>query len=308
MFLGRKQVRLPNFLIVGAAKAGTTAIASYLAQHPQVYMSPIKEPKFISSHFVKFPLRGPGDDFVEGFTVKRFGEYRGLFRRAYRERAVGEASVENLYFYRRAIPVIKRVLGDVKIIIVLRNPVERAFSAYKMMVRDGREALSFEEALREEPERMRSNWEYLWFYQDVGRYYHQVKAYLHAFSNVRVFLFEDFRRDAPVFMRSVYRFLGVDENFAPRIDLRFNSSGRFRNAFYRFLFRATAFKGMLYKFLSLNGVPDSVILGVIEGIRDGELEPIAAEPEAREMLRKAYRDDILKLQKLLGRDLSHWLE
>lgn len=301
-------MRLPNFLIVGAAKAGTTAIASYLAQHPQVYMSPIKEPKFISSHFVKFPLRGPGDDFVEGFTVKRFGEYRGLFRRAYRERAVGEASVENLYFYRRAIPVIKRVLGDVKIIIVLRNPVERAFSAYKMMVRDGREALSFEEALREEPERMRSNWEYLWFYQDVGRYYHQVKAYLHAFSNVRVFLFEDFRRDAPVFMRSVYRFLGVDENFAPRIDLRFNSSGRFRNAFYRFLFRATAFKGMLYKFLSLNGVPDSVILGVIEGIRDGELEPIAAEPEAREMLRKAYRDDILKLQKLLGRDLSHWLE
>jgi hypothetical protein len=75
--------KLPNFSIVGAAKCGTTAVAEYCEQHPQIFMSNIKEPKFISSHFLDFPLRGPGDDFVEAFTIKKYEEYAHLFRKAH---------------------------------------------------------------------------------------------------------------------------------------------------------------------------------------------------------------------------------
>ncbi len=300
--------RLPNFLIVGAAKAGTTSVAGYLDQHPQIYMSPIKEPKYISSHFLKFPLKGPGDDFVEAFTIKNHYDYLQLFRWARKNLAVGEASVENLYFYEQAIPVIKRTLGDVKIVVILRNPVDRAFSAYKMMLRDGREELDFEDALEEENERKKKNWEYLWYYQDVGFYHDQVQAYLDNFSQVKIALFDDLRSDGQAFMRDLYRFLGVNDHFRPKIDVKVNSSGFLKNSFYRFVFRATGFKGLLYKYLSLNGVPDNAILSVVEAIRDGELEPVHLKTETREKLQEVYRTDVGKLQTLIGRDLRAWLQ
>jgi hypothetical protein len=304
---GSRRFRLPNFLIVGAAKAGTTAIASFLEQHPDIYMSMIKEPKFISSHFLDFPLKGPGDDFVEAFTVKKLEEYHELFRNVHREKAVGEASVENLYYHKQSIPVIKRLLNDPKIIIILRDPVSRAFSAYKMMVRDGRETLTFEEALRQEQQRREENWEYLWFYTAVGRYYQQVNAYLEAFTHVKIMFFDDFKEDPLAFMKELYGFLEVNDSFKPHVELKINASGRLQNAFYRFLFRATGFKGMLYKFLSLNGVPESTMLGLVESIREGDLQPLHLNPHTKEALRNQFRPDILKLQELIGRDLSDWL-
>jgi hypothetical protein len=163
--------RLPNFLLVGA-----TAIAGYLSQHPDIYVSPIKEPKFFTSQFLRFPLQGPGDSFVENFTIKTFDAYKQLFRRVKDEKAIGDASVDNLYFHKEVIPLIKSCLGDVKIIIVLRNPVERAFSAYKNLLRDSRETLSFEEGLNRERDRRQRGYEYIWRYLDLGFYYRQVRC------------------------------------------------------------------------------------------------------------------------------------
>ncbi|MBD3343806.1 MAG: sulfotransferase [Chitinivibrionales bacterium] len=304
----KRRIRLPNFLVVGAAKAGSTAVATYLEEHPQIYMSPMKEPKFISSHFMKFPYNGPGDDFVENFTVRNLPTYKGLFKWVRRHRAIGEASVENLFYYEKAIPVIKKLFGDPKIIIILRNPVDRAFSAYKMMVRDGREELSFEEALEREQKRKEENWEFLWFYREVGLYYKQVKAYLESFSRVKVTLYDDFRMDTIGFMQNLYRFLRVRDNFKPEVALKFNVSGRFRNVFLQLLFRATGFKGMLYKFLSLNGISDAAILGTIDSVREGDLEPMHINPQTQSKLTGYFSNDIKKLQELIGRDLSGWME
>ncbi|MBD3346686.1 MAG: sulfotransferase [Chitinivibrionales bacterium] len=300
--------KLPNFLIAGAAKAGTTAIATYLEQHPQIYLSPMKEPKFFSSQFIKFPYRGPGDDFVENFTVKTMSSYQRLFRWVRREKAIGEASVENLYYYQSAIPLIKSYLGDPKIIIVLRNPVDRAFSAYKMMVRDGREVLSFEEALEAEADRMMKNWEYLWYYLQCGFYASQVQAYFQSFTNVKIVLFDDLRLNAVSCMQNIYSFLEVRESFYPKISLKVNASGRMRSALWRLIFRASGFKGMLYKFLSLSGISDSTILSVIESVREGDLEPMEMKEETRRMLQNYYREDIMKLSKIIGRDLKGWLD
>ncbi|MBD3320306.1 MAG: sulfotransferase [Chitinivibrionales bacterium] len=305
--LKTKKVCLPNFLLVGAAKAGSTAVATYLEQHPQIYMSPMKEPKFISSHFIKRPYNGPGDDFVENFTIRNLPTYQGLFRWVRRHLAIGEASVENLFYYQKAIPVIKKLLGNPKIIILLRNPVDRAFSAYKMMVRDYREKLSFEEALEREKERKEKNWEYLWFYREVGLYYEQVKAYCEAFTDVKIALYDDFHDDTIAFMQNLYRFLGVRDNFKPEVSLKFNASGRFRNIFLQLLYRASGFKGLLYKFLSLNGISDSTILSTIDSVREGDLEPIHLDPETKHKLTKYFSNDVKKLEKLIGRDLKEWL-
>ncbi len=182
-------IKLPNFLIVGAAKSGTTALYHYLSQHPEIYMSPLKEPKFITSNFLKFPFQGPGDNEVEKMIVKSFDRYCDLFKGVKNEKAIGEASADNLYYYEQAIFYIKKYIGNPKIIIILRNPIERAYSAYLHLVRDERETLSFKEALAEEEKRRKQNWEFIWFYKNVGFYFNQVKAYLENFTQVKVYFY-----------------------------------------------------------------------------------------------------------------------
>jgi len=116
---------LPNFLIVGAAKAGTTSLGNYLSAHPNVFLSTPSEPKFLTSGFLEFPHQGPGDAEIDEGVISDFDEYKRLFEGGKTAEARGEASADLLYYHERAIPVIREVLGDPKIIIILRDPVER---------------------------------------------------------------------------------------------------------------------------------------------------------------------------------------
>jgi hypothetical protein len=140
-----KIVRLPNFLIVGASRCGTTSLYHYLKEHPNIFMSSIKEPSFILSQFSKVPKNGIGDDRQD--YIDNFDDYCRLFERAGDRKAIGEASSHNLYHYEKAIPTIRKFLGDPKIIIAIRNPVEKAYSAYTFLVSENREYLTFEEGL-----------------------------------------------------------------------------------------------------------------------------------------------------------------
>lgn len=144
---------VPNFFIVGAAKSGTTSLYHYLKQHPEIYMSPVKEPKYFLASINKFPHNGPGDIEVDKKIIRTWDEYLKLFSNASVEKCIGEASCGYLYYCELVAPSIKRISPEAKIIIVLRNPVERAFSAYCYLFREGRETLSFEEALKIEEER-----------------------------------------------------------------------------------------------------------------------------------------------------------
>jgi len=301
-------VRLPNFLLVGAAKCGTTSIASALSKHPDVYMSPIKEPKFFTAQFLTFPLRGPGDPFVENFTIKSFDAYLQLFRRVKNERAIGDASADNLYFYKKVIPLIKRRLGDIKIIIVLRNPVERAFSAYKNLLRDSRETLSFEDALMREGERRRQGYEYLWRYLDVGFYYHQVKAYMEGFSAVKVLILEHFRNGSADIFSEIFAFLDVEPSFTPRRNNHLNLSGKPRFRWAQRPFNPTGFKGKAYKRLATNGFDLDKLMRWVEPIRSANIEPIKMNPRTRQRLYNAYEADMKKLANLLQTDLTDWFQ
>ncbi|MDR4506877.1 MAG: sulfotransferase domain-containing protein [Candidatus Brocadiaceae bacterium] len=301
-------IRLPNFLIVGAPKCGTTSIASCMNQHPDIYISPIKEPKFITAQFIRFPLKGPGDDFVENFTVKNFELYKKLFRKVKQEKAIGDASVDNLFFYKQAIPVIRNFLGDVKIIIVLRKPQDRAFSAYKNMLRDLRETLSFEEALEMETKRKQQNYEYLWLYKEVGFYYQQVKAYFEDFSQVKVFILEEFKNNNLGLLRQIFSFLEVDPDFIPARNMNLNVSGAPRYRCIQWFFKPTGFKGRMYKYSVMNGIPQEMLFTWIEILRHMNIQQITMKAATKNYLTNLYQKDILKLEKVLKKDLSRWLE
>ena len=131
---------MPNFLIIGAMKSGTTALYYYLEQHPEIYMSPVKEPNFFSSQ----------EQENAADAVTHIGSYQHLFRGVSGEKAIGEASHSYLYDPRAAAEIRSYIPGA-KLIATLRNPIDRAYSHFLYMVRSGTEPLDdFAQALREE--------------------------------------------------------------------------------------------------------------------------------------------------------------
>src|SRR3954452_18181658 len=129
---------MPNFLILGAAKAGTTALYHYLKQHPEVCMSEIKETNFFALMGKPLDFRGPGDDeHINRFSVTTWGDYQSRFPDRTDARAVGEASP--LYLYSPDAPGrIARWMPKAKLVVILRDPVARAYSAFLHLVRGGR--------------------------------------------------------------------------------------------------------------------------------------------------------------------------
>jgi hypothetical protein len=293
---------------VGAAKAGTTAVHVYLYQHPEVYMSFLKEPKYLSITANKFPHNGPGDKKVDDGIIKSREEYLNLFKDARDEKVIGESSADYLYFHDTVIPLIKTISPRAKILIMLRNPVDRAYSAYRHMIMDEREDLSFEKALGSEDKRMRENYEFIWFYKDAGFYYEQVKHYIDSFGreNVMICLYDDFVVDSMAVMKDIYRFLDVEEGFTPDTDVKYNVGPTVRSeSFEEFLVKYEHPVKRVLRPVLLNTIGKRYTEALVNYfIRRNTL---SMKPKTRKILIELYRDDILKLEGLIDRDLSGWL-
>jgi len=291
---------LPNFLIVGAGKSGTTSLYYYLKQHPAIYMSPLKEPHYLICDSLVKPHLSSGAHKYNTPIVKDFEEYKDIFSGAKDESQIGEASTGYLYYYKDAIPQIKRVLGNIKIIIILRNPIDRAYSHYLHHIRDGSEQLSFEEALQVENERKKSNWAWTFFYKEVGMYYEQVKAYLSNFENVKIFLFDELNKDAPTLVKNIYSFLEVDNSFTPNLKTHYNVSGLNR---YKVVHNLIAKPNLLKSV-----VKQMVSKAKREQIKRYFLKKPTMKTDTKKYLIEVFREDILALLNLIDRDLLHWLK
>lgn len=297
---------LPNFLVIGAQKA-TTSLFQYLRQHPDVYMES-KDCRFFAFEGAgPDSVRGPGArDIMSRKTVTDFEDYRALFAGTSGEKAVGETSPIYLYVS-QAADRIKHYVPRAKLIVVLRNPVERAYSAYLLLARYGLERLSFSEALRQEPARIADCWHPIWHYGSRGFYHDQLTRYYRLFDQeqIGVYLYDDLTDDPAGTTQNVLRFLGVDEAFVPDTSRSYDdvASVPRNRAFERLLRRPSPLKTALEPVL-----PKAFRDGVRARLHERNLTEPAPLPEAaREQLTDAYREDILKLQELIGRDLSGWL-
>ena len=160
-----------------------------LNKHPGIFIPQCKECRYFSCTLGEFA--GPGPQYANN-VVSSLEEYRELFEKAKSWQLCGDVSPDYLYYHKNAVPKILEEKNDqIPIIIVLRNPIDRAYSSYLYHVRDGREELSFEDALDAEDERRRANWAWGWFYIAGSLYAEQVKAYMDNFERVLVLLFEE---------------------------------------------------------------------------------------------------------------------
>lgn len=298
-------LKKPNVLLVGSAKAGTTALFSFLSQHEAIENPKRKEPKFLSYASGITKLNGPSDQKTIDRCVKDENEYKQLYSTDPDVISI-DGSVDNLYHYKKVIPIIKDKLGDVKIIISLRNPITRAFSAYAMQVRDQREQLSFKEALDAENQRIKDSYEFIWYYKNCGLYYNQVKAYFDNFSQVKVIVIEDFKTNSKKIFDELLTFLGLDTNYDINFSETPNKTGIPKN---KLLHKALVLSNFI-KRLSLL-VPVNMRRKLHQKVvkRIIGYDELKYNGEESNELYNFFKEDIYQLSKLLERDLySLWLK
>ena len=300
--------RLPNFLVLGTAKAGTSSLYAYLKQHPDVYLSPTTELNFFAHEGSDLNFRGPGDlEYMwEDSLVATYDDYCKQFAGVKSETAVGEVSTHNLYCS-QAPALIKSYVPNVRMIAILRNPVDRAFSAFSHMVRDGREETSdFRAALSREPARIRDNWEPLWHYKSMSLYGAQLRRYFQIFDReqLRVYLYDDFVARPLEVMQDIFTFVRVDPKFTPDMSEKINVSIMPRSRRLQDMMMGdNAIRSTVRSF-----VPAKMRASLRSFVVERNLKRMHLAPKMRAELTNAFRDDIELLQQLLDRDLSHWLK
>jgi hypothetical protein len=308
--MGRMRVMkvMPNFMIVGAAKAGTSSLWAYLNQHPQVFLARNKEPNYFALVGRELPEPGAGEperlqELLYSYTITDFGEYASLFAGGKGAKAVGEASVRYLYTPGTA-GRLHAVVPDARLVVMLRDPVKRLYSHYCMNRQYGLEPLTVMEAVEREGERKDAGWGYDWHYVSVGRYARQLEEYLAVFPEERigVFLYEDFARDPVRVVQEVCRFLGVDHGFVPDVSLRMKAAYRPRIQRLDTWVNPPGREGIKRKEKRLAFLPAGLRRRVFGGVNFLNRAAVARlrEDEHRQ-LRELFADDIAQTHALIGR-------
>jgi hypothetical protein len=301
---------LPNFLVIGAAKAGTTSLHGYLSQHPQVYVSPVKETNFFAFEGHRVDYRGPGDaQNINRTSITAFDAYQQQFHTVRDQTAVGEVSP--LYLYLEQAPArIYHYLPGVRLVVVLRNPIDRAYSSFLHLRRDRREPVAqFEQALDQEEARIRANWAPLWHYRAMGFYFAQLKRYYERFGRerIRIYLYEHFSQDPAALLIDLFEFLEIDSSCHLDLSLRRNVSGIPKYAWlHDLLKRPHAIRSMIKSWLPHGFQRQGTKL--LSQVRNRNLVKPKLSPAVRTKLLQLYHEDILRTQDLIQCDLSHWIK
>lgn len=294
---------LPNFLIIGAAKSGTTAIYTYIKQHPEIFMSSLKELRYFSN------FNPPPGHIPYHRSVGSLEAYESYFDDVKDEKIYGESTPMYLYTPGTA-ERIQAVIPDVKMLAILRNPIDRAVSAYTHGLRDWIEtADTFREALRLEPERIEAGWGMLWHYVNAGYYYQQLQRYYAVFdpSQILVVLHDDLVADTDALLVKIFNFLNVNPSFKPDTSSRPNVSGFPKSDFWYQLMKRVFYNDNFVKRMSRKLIPQKTREKITTGLRRANMEKKEIPEDIRSHLIELFRDDIQNLSKLINRDLSNWL-
>ncbi len=291
---------LPNFLIVGAAKCGTTSLYNYLKEHPDIYMSPVKEVNFFSSKYI--PTQHERELTIE--------DYESYFAGAKNKKCVGECSPSYMY-----TPTVARDIKDTlpkcKIIIIIRNPIDRLHSHFIYSKYMGFNSGALINFLHEAEARNSNAWFSKTSMIQAGMYYKQIKEYMCVFGggNICIVAFDSLKDEPVTVMKKIFLFLDVDNSFQPKVNQKYNVGREsIVPIFSQLLGTPNAFKHYT-KYLVPKKYRNVVKEYLYKTILLINARPVTEKLKAedRRYLLSIYREDILKLEKLLGIDLSTWL-
>jgi len=286
-----------DFFIVGAPKAGTTSLYHYLNEHPQIEMSSQKEPDYFSDTAIQ-----EQGMYYSKNRIDTEEKYNRLFNAQKKDVIFGEGSVSYL-FYPTVAQDIKVYNPNAKIIIMLRNPIERAFSHYLMDYRLGLVSDSFEDIINKKSKHKNAHL----FYQQyikVGEYTTQLKRYFDIFDKENILLidYEDFKSNVAGTVDSVYSFLEVSTEFAANVSKQYNTFTIPKNRLIRFMYSFVVIRNILSFIFSKN-----IVKAVRFILFKKDKKPKLLE-ETSNQLKRYFSDDVRLLESIIGKDYSKWIK
>ena len=291
-------MKLPNAILIGAQKAGTTSLYDWLGQHPDIFADKgMKE----YNYFANNELYCEGDKW-----------FQRAFKKHGNEKIILHGYVNYIYFSDISAKRIFQFNNQCKIIVVLRNPIDRAYSAYwdaKKVARE--ESITFEEAIKKEPIYLKkgtleeqSHLTYL----DHGYYTKQLTDFYKYFKKeqIKVILFDDLVQEPSKIMQELFNFLEVDNNFCPDFKVQ-NEAGLPRSIVVQKILQNIKVPKIIRKNLPQN-ITSSFKTYLIRQLNIKKVTYPKLSNETRVYLNKLYKDEVYKLEKMIHKDLSHWLK
>ncbi|WP_176223804.1 sulfotransferase family protein [Marivirga sericea] len=306
----KKFTQIPDFLIIGAGKSGTTSLDNYLKQHPEIFISERKEPNFYGyelNQLSDFSVKSEINHYTD--SVTNLEDYLNLFSSAGQQQLKGETS--NTYMYHNtAAERIQHYNPEMKLIAILRQPAERLYSRFLHLARENELPTdNFLDCLDKE-----SIW---WWRNDLvkeGFYGQYLKKYYELFdhSQIKVFLFEDLKNHPEKLFKEVFQFLNIDSGFEPNLSVEYNQSGFIKNKKVDAIFGGKGIINRTMKFILPKKIISSLkgniqVQKKIQSLRSKNLHKPKLKTELKQQItNEIYLEDIKELQKLIDRDLSHW--
>jgi hypothetical protein len=300
---------LPDFLIAGVPKAGTTALHAALVAHPELYLPTVKEPKFFLTHDRPPPTAGPGDVQTFQEHVRRQEDYEALFDPAPPGTLRGEATPFYLYDF-AAHERIKSLIPSARLILLLRDPIDRAHSNWTHLWNAGLEPeADFLAACRDEERRKAAGWADFWHYMSLGRYGEQIQHLYRHFPREQVLLlrYRDLRDAPEATLDRVCTFLGVSPgvlNAIPKENVnRYTVEDNGVNRALRGLLRTGGYIGHRFP-VPVRLAARAPLLTLLH--RKTGTRPVTT-PWERSQLLPLVADDVALLEEVTGANYGDWL-
>ena len=294
---------LPNFIIAGFPKCGTTSLFYYLNEHPEIFIPHRKEMNYFTQGLMKDLNAGKGDTQGNKTEINTWEKYLKHYKNVDGEKAIGDASPSYVNFP-SCFSEIKKELHDPKVIIILRDPIKRAYSNYLHMVRLDRESKDFYEALLAEENRIKNKYSPFWHYKAHSMYYDKVVLAKQTFSNVLVLTQEALSKQPIETLKIVFDFLEVDSNFTPaNLEVKYNSGGVYKKN----MITSLLLKGNKFKTFLLNNTPVIKKLKPLKDavIRQYQIKTPKINKSTEDYLIAYFKKDVHKIREL-GVDVSSW--
>lgn len=296
-----------NTFFIGAAKSGTTSLYKSLENSDLLTLPFEKEPNYFNTGSSNVPGSGPGDTLATINIRDEYSYHKNLLLPKTGNCNIAmDFSVSYLYDDQAAIN-IKKYNPDSKFILILRNPIDRAWSHYMHLIRDCREHLTFEDALEEEKSRIRSNYEFSWHYYKMGIYSEQLERYLDTFKeeSIKVILFEDLIKNPDSTLFDILDFINHPQphNISLSKD-KFNATGQTKSKILAYIINRPS----RIRLIARNIIPRKFGSAALNWLRQKNLSKtkILMNDKTRRLLIQNYENEFNRLSKLINRNVDHW--
>ena len=300
----------PTFLVVGGARCGTTGLVEGLRANPRVFVTDPKEPHYFALHSRGAHFTAPGDQHtINRVSVTDRDAYLALYPRKHDYLALGDASVSTMYYFEDALPEVVAMNPAMKLVALLREPVDRAFSAHQYMRARGLEPVEdFMEAVALEPERRAAGWHHIWHYTAMSRYADSLAALQAAVPahQLKICFYDDLNSDYAGMLQEVFDFLDVPVSGdagagadIPRVNISGQPKYKTAHAVIGAItanerLRSTLKRTTSYRFR--------------ERVRRAMLKSSGVPAAAREELAPLFEEDLSRVRALLDQPVPTWLE